>query len=186
MRTSALQANEPGGTEAQGTDKFPNQNSVTQTQALVNIGTSASQDSQHGEVGTAEGFEARPSPAELGQQSNDTSNGGKHGKDARDYEGIVRELQRLKRERKTQEQAIEEGRKAMPDTSLLQKRADEATARELELIHLTEEARQKAEAERRKSKDALAQKARMTALEKQLEQLRLSSHNLRLKLDIDD
>lgn len=103
-----------------------------------------------------------------------------------DYGVIVQELQRLKKERKTLEQEVETERKALPDANALQKSADQATAREAEAARLAEGARQQAETERSRLKEALARRSRMVALDEQLQHLRQSSHSLRLRLDIDD
>lgn len=184
----APQANVRAGSESHNPNTSLSHTATTHIQGLNCITTPTPHHGVHTEGGTAADVGARPSQAGLNQKSSTGTSRAinEQDKDSPDYGEIVRQLQRLKRERKTQEQEIEAERKALPDTSALQESAEEATAREVELKRLAEEARQKAEVERSKLKDALTQKSRVIALEEQLERLRRSSHSLRLQLEIDD
>lgn len=185
IESSAPDNNVRAETDTQGRIASPTLDPVKNVRTPSRIETRTHQQGKYAVASTSANVEPNPWQAEAIQEP--TNNAiSEEGKNERDYGAIVRELQRLRRERKTQEQKVKIELEAVPDIAVLQKNADEATAKEVELASLAEEAQQKAEDERRKLKDAMLQKSQAKALEEYLERICRRSHDLRRQLDIDD
>jgi hypothetical protein len=102
-----------------------------------------------------------------------------------DYGQIVRDLHRLKQERKMQEQKIEAGHNSLPDVSRLTQSASEAQRAADEAQRVADEAQRAAETAKRAVEDAQAKQSQLTADELHLEKLTQDSRVLRAQLDID-
>lgn len=76
----------------------------------------------------------------------------------------------------------------MPDIKALSQCAEKATAEEMELVRIAEEAARKAEDERSKLRGAMEQEYRLKASEQGLSQNRYRAYHLmrRLGIDVDD
>lgn len=101
---------------------------------------------------------------------------------------IVQELRSLKEQRVTWRQYIAVQKRAMPDIKALSQCAEQATAEEMELVRIADEAARKAEDERSKLRNAMEQEYRLKASEKGLSQNRHRAYHLmrRLGIDVDD
>jgi hypothetical protein len=117
---------------------------------------------------------------------------GRDGKDEPDYGHIVRELHRLKQERKLQAQKIEAGHDSLSDVNTLtqsasdaQCAADEAQRAADEAQRVADEKQRNAETANRAVEDAQAKQSQLAADKLYLEQLIRDSTSLRVQLDID-
>jgi hypothetical protein len=114
------------------------------------------------------------------------------GQDEPDYGQIVRDLHRLKQERKIQEQKIEAGHNSLPDFNTLtqsaneaKRAADEAQRAAVEAQRIADEAQRAAETAEKAVDDAQAKQSQLAAVERYLKKLTQDSHILRAQLDID-
>jgi hypothetical protein len=107
------------------------------------------------------------------------------GQDEPDYRQIVRDLHRLKQERKIQEQKIEAGHNSLPDVNTLTQSADEAKRAADEAQRAAVEAQRAAETAEKAVEDAQAKQSQLAADERYLKKLTQDSHILRAQLDID-
>lgn len=121
-------------------------------------------------------------PRDIIDDSKDTD---QEGEEEPDYGSIVRELRRMKRERKTQELEIEAERSTLPDIKALEKDAGEALEKAAEQVRLADEARKVSEMIHSKLEAALAASNKIAVAEEKLEQLTQESKQLRNQLDID-
>jgi hypothetical protein len=117
---------------------------------------------------------------------------GQDGKDEPDYGHIVRELHRLKQERKLQAQKIEAGHNSLPDVNILtqsasdaQRAADEAQRAADEAQRIADEKQRNAETANKAVEDAQAKQNQIAADKLYLEKLIRDSTSLRAQLDID-
>jgi len=117
---------------------------------------------------------------------------GRNGKDEPDYGQIVRELHRLKQERKLQAQKIEAGHDSLPDVNTLtqsasdaQRAADEAQRAADEAQRIADEKQRNAETANKAVEDAQAKQSQLAADKLYLERLIRDSTSLRAQLDID-
>jgi hypothetical protein len=110
---------------------------------------------------------------------------GRDGKDEPDYGQIVRDLHRLKQERKMQEQKIEAGRNCLPDVSTLTQSASDARRAADEAQRIADETQRAAETAKKAVEDAEAKQSQLAADELYLEKLTKDSTSLRAQLDID-
>jgi hypothetical protein len=113
-------------------------------------------------------------------------------KDEPDYGQIVRELHRLKQERKLQAQKIEAGHSSLPDVNTLtqsasdaQRAADGAQRAADEAQRIADEAQRAAETAKKAVEDAQAKRSELAADRLYLEKLTRDSTSLRAQLDID-
>jgi hypothetical protein len=107
------------------------------------------------------------------------------GQDEPDYGQIVRDLHRLKQERKIQEQKIEAGHNSLPDVNTLTQSANEAKRAADEAQRAAVEAQRAAETAEKAVDDAQAKQSQLAAIERYLKKLTQDSHILRAQLDID-
>jgi hypothetical protein len=117
---------------------------------------------------------------------------GRDGKDEPDYGQIVRELHRLKQERKLQTQKVEAGHNSLPDVNTLtqsasdaQRAADEAQRAADEAQRIADEKQRDAETANQAVEDAQAKQSELAADKLYLEKLIRASTSLRAQLDID-
>jgi hypothetical protein len=117
---------------------------------------------------------------------------GKYGKNKLDYGQIVLDLQKLKQERKMQEQKIEAGHNSLPDVGTLtesashaQRAADGAQRAADEAQRIADEAQRAAESAKKAVEDAEAKQSQLAADKLYLEKLAEDSISLRAQLDID-
>jgi hypothetical protein len=117
---------------------------------------------------------------------------GQDGRDEPDYGHIVRELHRLKQERKLQAQKIEAGHNSLPDVNTLtqsasdaQRAADEAQRAADEAQRIADEKQRNAETANKAVEDAQAKQNQLAADKLYLEKLIRDSTSLRAQLDID-
>lgn len=117
---------------------------------------------------------------------------GQDGKDEPDYGQIVRDLHRLKQERKMHKQKIEAGRNSLPDVSTLtqsasdaQRAADGAQRAAYEAQLIADVAQRAAENAKKAVEHAEAKQSQLAADELYLEKLTEDSISLRAQLDID-
>lgn len=135
----------------------------------------------------------RPSDIEERQGPADSlDHPGRDGKDEPDYGQIVRELHRLKRECKMQEQKIEAGRNSLPNVDTLtqsasdaQRAADGAQRAADEAQRIADEAQRAAETAKKVLEDCEAKQSQLAADELHLGKLTDHSTSLRAQLDID-
>jgi membrane protein involved in colicin uptake len=135
----------------------------------------------------------RPSDVEERQGPADSHDyPGQDSKDEPDYGQIVRELHRLKQERKMQEQKIEAGRNSLPDVDNLtrsasdaQRAVDRAQRAADEAQRLADVAQCAAETANKAVEDAEAKQSQLVADELYFERLTEDSNSLRAQLDID-
>jgi hypothetical protein len=135
----------------------------------------------------------RPSDVEERQGPADSHDyPGQDSKDEPDYGQIVRELHRLKQERKMQEQKIEAGRNSLPDVDNLtrsasdaQRAVDRAQRAADEAQRLADVAQCDAETANKAVEDAEAKQSQLVADELYFERLTEDSNSLRAQLDID-
>lgn len=117
---------------------------------------------------------------------------GQDGKDEPDYGQIVRELHRLKQERKLQAQKIDAGHDSLPDVSTLtqsasdaQRAADGAQRAADEAQRIADEAQRAAETAKKAVEDAQVKQSQLAADKLYLEKLNKDAASLRAELDID-
>lgn len=110
---------------------------------------------------------------------------GRDGKDEPDYGQIVRELHRLKQERKLQAQKIEAGHNSLPDVNTLAKSASDAQRAADEAQRAADEAQRAAETAKKTVEDAQAKQSQLAADKLYLEKLIRDVTSLRAQLDID-
>jgi hypothetical protein len=117
---------------------------------------------------------------------------GRNGKGGPDYGQIVRELHRLKQERKLQAQKIEAGHNSLPDVNTLtqsasdaQRAAGEAQCAADEAQRIADEKQRNAETANKAVEDAQAKQSQLAAEKLYLEKLIRDSTSLRAQLDID-
>lgn len=114
------------------------------------------------------------------------------GQEEPDYGQIVRDLHRLKQERKMQERKIDAGHNSLPDLSTLiqsvneaQRAADEAQRKAKEAQRIAHEAQCAAKTAKKAVEDAEAKQSQLAADELYLQKLIRDSNSLRARLDID-
>lgn len=107
------------------------------------------------------------------------------GQDELDCAQIMRDLRRLKQERKLLEQKINSGRNSLPATGTLTQSANEAERAAEEAQRIADEARRAAETAKKAVEDAQAKHHRLATDELHLEKLTQASYLLRAQLDID-
>jgi hypothetical protein len=119
-------------------------------------------------------------------------NPGQDGKEETYYGQIVRNLHRLKQERKLQAQKIEAGHNSLPDVSTLtqsasdaQRAADGAQRVAVEAQRIADEAQCAAETAKKAVEDAQEKQSQLAADKLHLEKLIRDSISLRAQLDID-
>lgn len=113
-------------------------------------------------------------------------------KDEPDYGQIIRELHRLRQERKLRAQKIEVGQNSLPDVNTLtqsasdaQRAADVAQRAADEAQRIADEAQRAAETAKKAVEDAQEKQSQLAADKLYLEKLIRDSTSLRVQLDID-
>jgi hypothetical protein len=101
------------------------------------------------------------------------------------YGKLVKRLRRMKDQRERQIQKIEAERNALPDIQMLEKTVEERAEKVAELRRVLEEACQSAETARKDLEGTLDKTSEIEIAEREVEQLKVDSEELRSQLGID-